>query len=232
MTAHFLPVYDLTPFTMLDFPEKTACIVWIAGCNMRCVYCHNPQIVRGGCGKMSVESVLEFLQKRKGLLDGVVLSGGEATLYEGIVDLARTVKSMGYAVKLDTNGSRPDILRQLLDEDLLDYVALDVKAPPAKCKQVTGVSLYEKTDITLDLLCTQKIIPFEVRTTVHSDLLNESDIALIAQDLKRKGYRGTYYVQNFIGSDRKTLGNLPPQTRSLDLTRIGDDYPRVAGRNF
>lgn len=88
-----LPIYSVTPFTMLDFPERTACIIWFSGCNMRCSYCHNPQIVKGK-GRGDVEQVLDFLKKRQGLLDGVVLSGGEASAYPGLPDFIRQVKHL------------------------------------------------------------------------------------------------------------------------------------------
>lgn len=122
-----LPIYSVTPFTMLDFPDRIACIIWFSGCNMRCPYCHNPQIVKGK-GKGSVEEVLAFLEKRKGLLDGVVLSGGEASYNPGLPDFIQRVKDMGYAIKLDTNGLRPEIIETFLAQNMLDYVALDYKA--------------------------------------------------------------------------------------------------------
>lgn len=215
-----LPIYSVTPFTMLDFPERTACIVWFSGCNMRCGYCHNPQIVKGK-GTQKIDDVLTFLEKRRGLLDGVVLSGGEATIYPSLPGFARKLKDMGYAIKLDTNGTRPDIVRNFLDRGLLDYVALDYKAPPDKFKAVTGVDKFKDFEKTLDLLCAQSTVPFEIRTTVHTALMNEEDIASIIRDLEKRNYQGTYYVQNFIAdNDRPTLGLLPPQTRILDLAQI------------
>ena len=129
-----LPIYSITPFTLLDFPGKTACIVWFSGCNMRCSYCHNPQIVKNK-GRGNIRQVMEFLQKRAGLLDGLVLSGGEASVYPGLPDFIRKIRAMGYAVKLDTNGLRPDMLSGLLKEHLLDYMALDYKEPPQKFKK-------------------------------------------------------------------------------------------------
>lgn len=214
-----LPIYDFTPFTMLDFPERTACIVWFAGCNMRCAYCHNPQIVRGRSGRRDVEEIEEFLQKRRGLLDGVVFSGGEATLYKGMVPFARRIKEIGYAVKLDTNGTRPEIIRQMLEENLLDYIALDYKAPPGKSKRVTGVERFQEFRETLSLLCDQDAVPFEVRTTVHTALLEEDDIGTIMDDLDGAGYRGTYYIQNFrLPQGGTTLKPLPESSRTMEAS--------------
>ena len=228
-----LPIYSVTPFTMLDFPGRTACIVWFSGCNMRCGYCHNPQIVKGK-GRGTAEDVLAFLKKRQGLLDGIVLSGGEASVYPGLRALLRQVRGLGYAVKLDTNGLRPDIVKSFLEDGLLDYVALDYKAPPDKFKKVTGIAKYADFSETLSLLCDQNRMPFEVRTTVHTGLLDESDIGAIIRDLDKRNYRGTYYIQNFrADNDRPTLGFLPPQARFLDLQSLPSPTGfRVEYRNF
>lgn len=211
-----LPVYDVTPFTMLDFPEKCAAIVWFSGCNMRCGYCHNPQIVKGK-GRWHMDDVLAFLEKRKSVLDGIVLSGGEATIYPAFLNFVHRVKEMGYAIKLDTNGTRPNILQNLLSAELLDYVALDYKAPPEKYKVVTGIYKFENFKKTLDLLCKQSAVPFEIRTTVHTFLMDEQDVLFIMNDLNERNYTGTYYVQNYINNGGPTLGMLLPQKRTLDL---------------
>lgn len=229
-----LPIYSLTPFTMLDFPERTACIVWFSGCNMRCPYCHNPQIVKGK-GYKDIQDVLAFLEKRQGLLDGVVLSGGEATLYSGLLDFVRDVKRMGYAIKLDTNGTRPEMIRSLLDEELLDYISLDYKAPIKRFKRVSGANKqFENFSQTLDLLCEQNSIGFEVRTTVHTDLMDEFDLNNIMTDLNQRQYRGVYYIQNFRSdNDRPTLGKLPPQTHIINPKKLlNPENFRVELRNF
>ena len=228
-----LPIYSVTPFTMLDFPERTAAIVWFSGCNMRCPYCHNPQIVKGR-GRGRVEDVMAFLRKRQGLLDGVVLSGGEASAYPGLPDFIRQIKALGYAIKLDTNGLRPDIIQNFLGQGFLDYIALDYKAPPGKFKAVTGVDKFQAFNQTLALLCAQKTVPFEVRTTVHTDLLSEDDIIQIIEDLDRRIFTGSYYVQNFCAdNDRPTLGFLKQQKRQLDVKALPkpQNY-RMEFRNF
>lgn len=205
---------------MLDFPGRTACIVWFTGCNMRCPYCHNPQIVKGK-GRGKIEQVMEFLKKRQGLLDGVVLSGGEASAYPGLPGFIRELKTMGYAVKLDTNGLRPDIIKSHLESGFLDYVALDYKAPPEKFKAVTGTEKYDLFSQTLDLLCAQKSVAFEVRTTVHTDLMDEDDVSKIIRDLEGRGYRGAHAIQNFTHSDdRPTLGFMKEQRRILDTNAL------------
>lgn len=214
------PFHGLTPFTMLDFPDRVACIVWVAGCNMRCGYCHNPQIVLGQ-GSIGEEETFEFLIRRRGLLDGVVLSGGEATSWPGLFDFATKVKAMGFALKLDTNGLRPDVLAHLLEGQLLDRIALDYKAPLTKFRRVTGVKAWSRFSSTLDLLCSQNTVPFEVRTTVHSDLLDEEDVLTMASDLAGRGYRGTYAIQQAVSGElRSTLGDLPENKLSINQLRL------------
>lgn len=180
------------------------------------------------------DQVFNFLRKRRGLLDGVVLSGGEATVYYGLTDFAAATRDLGYAVKLDTNGTRPDIVRELLERGLVNYIALDYKAPPRKFRAVTGIEKYEQFGETLAMLCAQDAVPFEVRTTVHTDLLDERDIDLIIDDLEARGYAGSFYVQNFTNNNgRPTLGGLPAQKRILDThaLRRPDGFD-IACRNF
>lgn len=190
---------------MLDFPDRTACILWFAGCNMRCGYCYNPEIVLGK-GKLIWEHVWEFLISRRRLLDGVVFSGGECTIHPQVIPFVREVKKMGFEVKIDTNGSRPEVIRQLIDENLLDYVALDFKALPKKYWQVTRSDLFLAFEQTLEILISSGI-RFEVRTTVHSDQLTALDLQKMEAWLRAKGYSGTYYLQHFRG-DKQTLGEL------------------------
>ncbi len=152
LNADMPSLYDITPFSLLDYPNEMSCIVWVAGCNMRCVYCHNPNIVFGK-GEKEDDEVIAFLEKRIGKLSAVVFSGGEATLYAGLPALMRRVKAMGFKIKLDTNGSRPEVLRGLLAEGLVDYVAMDFKCPPEKTGALIGTSkLWEPFMQSLALL--------------------------------------------------------------------------------
>lgn len=228
-----LPVYAVTPFTMLDYPGKAACIVWLAGCNMRCAYCHNPQIVRGK-GRGEIGKVLAFLERRRGLLDGVVLSGGEATLYPGLLSFAQQVKAMGYAIKLDTNGTRPMTIRTMLAANMLDSVALDFKAPPEKFQAITGLQGWSEFSETLNLLLARRDQSYEIRTTIHSDLLDAQDVNAIIAALDARGYAGVYYLQNFkADNERPTLGALRPQSRPLDVAALATPKNfRLAFRNF
>lgn len=213
-------IYALTPFTMQDYPGKTACIVWVSGCNMRCLYCHNPQIVYGK-PQHTLGHINNFLQRRHGLLDGLVVSGGESSYWDALPDLLRYAKSLDYACKLDTNGLRPSSIKQLLMDNLLDMVALDYKAPAPLFKKVTGAKRFDRFRETVQLICTAEHIAKEIRTTVHTSLLNESDINQIIDDLIACGYTGRYFIQNYCAdNNRPTLGQLPPQARLLDISQI------------
>lgn len=199
------PVYSITPFTLLDYPDKTACILWFAGCNMRCSYCYNPDIVLGK-GKLSIAQTMDFLHSRKGILDGVVLSGGECTLHKNLIAIIKEIRSLGYVVKLDTNGCRPKVMKQILEEKLVDYIALDFKALPGSFQSVTSSDLFAEFEETLMLLI-QSTTRFELRTTVHADLIDEKEFRAMVCFLENKHYKGNYYVQHFV-NQVPTLGNL------------------------
>lgn len=206
------PIYDITPFTLLDYPDKTACIIWFAGCNMRCGYCYNPDIVLGK-GKILIEEVVHFLKSRRGLLDGVVMSGGECTLHPSLVDLALIVKEVGMQVKIDTNGGRPEVLKKLYENDALDYVALDFKATSQKFQSITQSDLFLPFEKSLSFLI-QNHIPFEVRTTVHSHQLSSEDIITMRDFLIKKGYSGTFFLQHYV-NETKTIEELKPSDRRV-----------------
>jgi pyruvate formate lyase activating enzyme len=190
------PIYSLTPFTLLDYPHKSACILWFAGCNMRCLYCYNPEIVFGK-GIIPFEKVLDFLKSRKQLLDAVVFSGGECLLHKKSVSFISEVKKIGFLVKIDTNGSKPEVLEELITKQLIDYVALDFKSMPTNFEKITQSKLFIPFEKSL-LLLLQSGIPFEVRTTVHSELLCKNDIQEMISYLEKTGYEGNYYIQHFV----------------------------------
>jgi pyruvate formate lyase activating enzyme len=207
------PIYSITPFTLLDYAHKSACILWFAGCNMRCLYCYNPEIVRGK-GSIPFEKVIIFLQTRKNLLDAVVFSGGECLLHKNILELITEVKKMSFLVKIDTNGSKPTILKELIEKQLIDYVALDFKALPSHFEKITQSELFQPFEKSLHLLL-KSPIKFEVRTTVHSDLIDEKEARMMVHYLENNNYTGNYYIQYF-KNDVETLGNLGYSTRNLN----------------
>lgn len=212
------PICNVTPFTLQDFPDYSACILWFGGCNMRCTYCHNPDLVLRREEVLPWEKIREFLLERKKLLDGVVFSGGECTLFPDLQELIIKVKSMGYKIKLDSNGLKPDVLGSLLSRNLLDYLALDYKAPKSKFGQVTGSSRFSDFESSLKILCKSNL-RFEIRTTVHTALLDEEDICRILSNLDNIGFEGNYFIQNYRSSP-KMLKALPEQTRILNLHEL------------
>ncbi|WP_239452942.1 anaerobic ribonucleoside-triphosphate reductase activating protein [Flavobacterium tistrianum] len=221
-------IFSLTPFTLLDYPHKTACIVWFAGCNMRCLYCYNPDIVLGK-GKIDFDSVLSFLKTRKGLLDGVVLSGGECTLHKNIIDFIKEIKTMGFSVKIDTNGSSPKILNSLIRGQLIDCVALDYKSLPHTFKHLTQSGLFSEFEESLKLLIQSKI-QFEVRTTFHSSLISESDFIRMIEYLEKQNFEGNYYVQHFI-NNVPTLSKLDHSKKEIELKNFSTPKIKVIFRD-
>ncbi|MEO1923224.1 MAG: anaerobic ribonucleoside-triphosphate reductase activating protein, partial [Nautiliaceae bacterium] len=194
-----LGIYSFQKFSTLDFPGRLAAIIWFSGCNMRCPYCYNKDVVFGE-KRIEENEILDFLKKRVGLLDGVSFTGGEATLYKNLIPFSQKIKELGFDIKLDTNGINFDVIKDMVQQELVDYIALDFKAPPEKFEKITQNKHYEKFERTLDFLINSDV-DFEVRTTVHTDLLDENDINEIIKILHQKGYRGTYYLQNYFETE-------------------------------
>ncbi|HIE35436.1 MAG TPA: anaerobic ribonucleoside-triphosphate reductase activating protein [Campylobacterales bacterium] len=217
MQSSNIKVFGITRFTLLDFPNTPSAIIWMANCNMRCSYCHNPDIVFGE-NKKEFSEVLEFLKKRRRVLEGVVISGGEPTLHKDLKKICQAIKELDYKIKLDTNGSKPDCLKSLLEEELLDYIAIDLKATKNKYIDVTKRDLFDKVIESIKITNSSNI-DFEVRTTIHTDLLNEKDIEEISKILKDIGFKGEFYIQNFIKAN-KLLGEIKDQKRILNLNHL------------
>jgi len=213
-------IYDLTTFTHLDYPNHLACIVWFSGCNMRCDYCYNKDIVFSKTGKYSYNYVLDFLKSRQNLLDGIVLSGGEATSHN-LIKFCQEIKKLGFKIKLDTNGTNPLHVEQLIELNLLDFIALDYKATKEKFIQITHSNKYDEFSKTLSLIINSNL-KHEVRTTLHSDLLDVEDINKIILDLKEKNYKNTYYIQQFLNTDNN-IGSLHEATNKFDKSKLLKD---------
>ncbi len=223
---------DITPLTYLDYPKKAACILWFTGCNLRCPYCYNPELVLAGKAAVNEVDEMAFLRERAGFLDAVVLSGGEATLVQDLPELCEKIHALGYLVKIDTNGSNPHILAELLERRLLDYVAMDNKMPSTRTWTLPGgARLFERFRESQQLLQASGI-PYEIRTTVHPGLLDEADILQMVRECHELGYEGTYYLQFFFNAG-KTLGNMEPPTRRYDRGLLDKFSPLPIGyRNF
>ena len=184
--------------TLLDYPGRTACTVFTGGCNLRCPFCHNAGLVRTPlAGPNLTDEVLEYLQKRRGILDGVCVTGGEPLLQPDLVDFLRKVKEMGYAVKLDTNGMLPERLAGVLETKLVDYVAMDIKSSPDGYSAATGVdALVSAVSDSLSILRAGGI-PFELRTTAVRGIHTAADFAAIGQWI---GDVPAYFIQRFVDS--------------------------------
>lgn len=184
--------------TLLDFPGRTACTVFTGGCNLRCPFCHNAGLVRTPlAGPNLTDEVLEYLQKRRGILDGVCVTGGEPLLQPDLEDFLRRVKDMGYAVKLDTNGTLPQRLAAILATKLVDYVAMDIKSSPDGYAAATGADAdVSAVSDSLSILRASGI-PYELRTTAVRGIHTEADFAAIGQWL---GEVPAYFIQRFVDS--------------------------------
>ena len=186
----------LQKFSLIDFPGRIGAIVFTRGCNFRCPYCHNPELVdpaRYGPTLPEAE-VISFLESRKGRLDAVTLTGGEPTLQPDIGRFLHAVKGMGYLTKIDTNGSNPDLLETLIQERLVDYVAMDVKGPLRKYEAITGVKVQTEKIRRSVALMADSGIGHEFRTTVARLQLDPADLAETAQWLGL----GLYVLQPFV----------------------------------
>ncbi len=185
--------------TVLDYPEKVACTVFLTGCNFRCPFCHNASLVTENWIRgVGIDEIFSYLEKRKGLIDGVCITGGEPLLNNDIEDLIRPIKSMGYLVKLDTNGTNPTRLRNLIENGLVDYVAMDIKNSSEKYALTCGVKAvnFTKIEESINLLINGNI-DYEFRTTVVEPLHSVEDIEKIGKLIK--GAK-SLYLQGFVDS--------------------------------
>lgn len=192
-------IKGLQKTTLLDFPGKVACTVFTAGCNFRCPFCHNASLVvrAGEVDEISSETFFNYISKRKGILDGVCITGGEPLLSVGIEDFIRQIKSMGFLVKLDTNGAYPDKLEALLDEGLIDYVAMDIKNSKEKYALTAGLKEFPAEIERSIKIIMEKAPDYEFRTTVVRELHETQDIVKIAEWLKGTKH---YYLQTYVDS--------------------------------
>jgi len=190
----------LQRFSLLDYPGRIAAIVFTQGCDFRCPFCFNRELVLEEYFRPAVPEaeLFEFLRCREGLLEAVVVTGGEPTVHTDLPVFLGRIKALGYLVKLDTNGSHPEMLREIIDGGAVDYIAMDVKAPWHKYEQLCGVAVdVEKVKESVELIA-RSGLKHEFRTTVVKTLLSEADLAAIDQALKDKGL---WHLQPFIPAD-------------------------------
>ncbi len=187
-------------FSLLDFPGRTACIIFTQGCNFRCPYCYNRSLVLPDyyTDPLPEEEVFRFLRKRGGLLEGVVISGGEPAVHPDLPEFVAKLKSLGYLIKLDTNGSFPEVLKNMIDERLIDFVAMDVKAPPERYEEVVRAEVKVRNILISIELLKNSGIPYEFRTTAVKGFVDKDDLIRIGR-LLRGAER--YAIQRFVRAD-------------------------------
>ncbi|MCX5850402.1 MAG: anaerobic ribonucleoside-triphosphate reductase activating protein [Deltaproteobacteria bacterium] len=192
-----MKIGGLQKVSLIDYPGLICAIIFVQGCNFKCPYCHNPELVDPHLFKPCIKEneVLDFLNTRKGKLDAVTITGGEPTIQDDLEHFIKQIRKMGFAVKLDTNGSQPKIIKTLLDNKLLDFIAMDIKAPLEKYKNIVKVTVNANLIKESIRLILKAKIPYEFRTTVVESQLEEKDILQIAKLIF--GAK-SYFLQKFV----------------------------------
>lgn len=223
-----MKIVGLVKTSAIDYPGKLASIVFLYGCNFRCKFCHNPNIVIGKKGEyeeISEESLFAFLEKRKGMLEGVVVTGGEPLINSDIEELCKKIKSLGYLVKMDSNGTNPEMLKNLIEKKLIDYVAMDIKNSPEKYGETVGAKI-KINDIKKSIkIIMESGLPYEFRSTILPALHKTSDFEEMGELIK--GAKN-FYLQTFrpeITLDKKLSSALPFTKQEMaDIKKIFEKY--------
>lgn len=186
--------------TLIDYPEKIACTIFLFGCNFRCPYCHNSELIDAKLAKevktYSKDEILNFLEENKNFLEGVCITGGEPTLTNELLEFIKRIKALGYSVKLDTNGTNPEMLEKVLKNNLVDYVAMDFKAPLEKYEQVAKVKV-NLDELKKSVNIIKQFPDYEFRITVVPRLTSKNDLLKIAKFLKEQDANRAFYLQQF-----------------------------------
>jgi pyruvate formate lyase activating enzyme len=192
-----MKIGGLQKVSLIDYPGLISAIIFLQGCNFKCSYCHNPELVDSKLFQPCIKEkeVLDFLNMRRGKLDAVVITGGEPTIHDGLALFIKQIKKMGFAVKLDTNGSQPRVIKNLLDEKLLDFIAMDIKAPLEKYKDIVKTQVNPDSIKESIRLILKAKIPYEFRTTVVASQLEEKDILQIGKMIAGAKH---YVLQKFV----------------------------------
>lgn len=217
--------------TLLDYPGKIAATVFTVGCSFRCPFCHNPELVdlRLAHNEESEKNFFEFLKTRKGKLEGVCITGGEPTIQPDIIEFIKKIKQLGFLVKLDSNGTRPDVLKKIIDAKLADYIAMDIKNSLDKYDETSGAKV-DKDRIRLSVnLIRNSNIPYEFRTTAVPGLHTEKDFDEIAKWLNGAQ---NYYLQEYREEQKILDPNLKKKTQGqkIDLEKIKKKIARNFGK--
>ncbi len=202
-----MKIHGLQKMTLLDYPGKVACTVFLGGCDFRCPFCHNSELLdMNAPALMDEKELLRFLKTRQGLLDGVCFTGGEPLMRRDLPDLFREIKALGYPIKLDTNGNRPEALRALAEEKLIDYVAMDIKNSPERYAATAGIPGLSLDNIRRSIaFLLQDTVDYEFRTTVVNEFHNEDSFPPIGEMIR--GAK-SYFLQAFTDRDTVLAGGL------------------------
>ena len=214
-----MKIYGLQKMTLLDYPGHVACTVFLGQCDFRCPFCHNFELVDGSAPEvMEEDELFSFLQKRKGLLDGVAITGGEPCLHKDLPEFLRKIRAMGYPVKLDTNGNHPEILRAVLTEGLADYVAMDIKNSPEKYAATIGLPVFDLAKVSKSIRLIMEMAPdYEFRTTVVKEFHEAADFEKIGELIFRAK---RYFLQCFTDRESVPFGNLSaPSKEEMEAFR-------------
>ncbi len=201
--------------TLLNYPGKIACTIFTKGCNFKCPFCHNSSLIDLSLNNEIHDEVITYLKMRKGLLEGVCITGGEPLIHKNIKELIKEIKEMGYLVKLDTNGSNPTILKELIDSNLIDYVAMDIKNVFSKYNETIGtITNIDNIKRSINIIENSNI-DYEFRTTITKEFHTLDDIVEIRNMLSKKS---KYYIQNFRNSD----GVMDKSLTSFQISELED----------
>ncbi len=221
----YIKISGIQKLTLLDYPEHTACTLFVPSCNFRCPFCHNSELLAGDVSYYDEAEIFAFLKKRRGVLEGVCVTGGEPTVYTDLDRFLRSVKELGYEVKLDTNGYLPDRLVPLISERIVDYIAMDIKNSPDRYAESAGLAP-ERFDINAIERSVEIImgsgVEYEFRTTVASELFTDESMdgaARLVAGAKR------YYLQNFVMRD-----TVPSKTLTTPHPSVMNRYLEIARR--
>ena len=211
-------ISGLQKMTLLDYPSRVACTVFLQGCNFRCPFCHNSGLLGAAqADTISVDELLAFLRKRTGILDGVCITGGEPTLQKDLPQLLKQIKEMGYAIKLDTNGSQPTMLKHLIRENLIDYVAMDIKNCPDRYAETTGLSKMSAEIEKSIAFLMGGAVDYEFRTTVVEEFHDEAAIEAMGKWLSRIGRVKRLFLQPYADRDSVLQSGLStPSSEKLE----------------
>ena len=211
--------------TVQDYPEHIAAIIFTKGCNFDCSYCYNRDLVDNKIKTIDKDEIMSYLYKRRKLLDGVVISGGEPTIWNDLIDFLKEIKELKLDIKLDTNGYNPEMLKEIIDNKLVDYIAMDIKAIPSKYHKVINKKIdFDKIVESINLI-KKSNIKHEFRTTIMKDIHNTLDIVEISKMIGNS----SLYLQNFEYTDRVKDKNIKSFSKDelLDIKKELKKYPNI-----